>query len=139
MADDATMSKRADADTLWSISELANAFGVTPRTVRFYESKGLLTPQRVGGQRVYTKTDRKRLSLIVRAKAIGSKLADIKTFLELYGREGEGRARQLHFVIARTADEIAKLEAKRDQIDATLNELHVIHEGARRRLAQRAG
>ncbi|MFP4518545.1 MAG: MerR family transcriptional regulator [Oceanicaulis sp.] len=127
------------AGTLYGIAELAEAHGVTPRTIRFYESKGLLKPQRVGGQRVFTEGDSTRLKLILRAKAIGSSLSDIKTFLELYGREGEGRMRQLEFVIEKTAREIAALEAKRAQIDETLKELRTIHDGAKERLARRRG
>ena len=126
-------------DALYGIAELADAHGVTQRAIRFYESKGLLSPRRVGGQRVYTEADSKRLSLILRAKAIGSKLSDIKTFLELYGQEGEGRIRQLQFVIDKTAAEIEALQAKRAQIDATLAELKTIHDGAKQRLAQRRG
>lgn len=135
MADGATDT----ADTLYGIAELAEAHGVTQRAIRFYESKGLLSPRRVGGQRVYTEADSKRLTLILRAKAIGSKLSDIKTFLELYGQEGEGRVRQLEFVIDKTAAEIKALEAKRAQIDATLAELKTIHDGAKQRLARRRG
>ena len=127
------------AGALYGIAELAEAHGVTPRTIRFYESKGLLKPQRVGGQRVFTEGDSTRLKLILRAKAIGSSLSDIKTFLELYGREGEGRVRQLEFVIEKTASEIAALEAKRAQIDETLKELRIIHDGAKERLARRRG
>ena len=129
----------AATDQIYGIAELAERHGVTQRTIRFYEDKGLLNPRRVGGQRVYTEFDSKRLGLILRAKAIGTKLADIKTFLELYGREGEGRVRQLEFVIDMTAKEIAKLEAKREQIDATLDELRLIHEGSKARLAKRRG
>ena len=108
-------------DRLYGIAELADAHGVTQRAIRFYESKGLISPQRVGGQRVYTEADSKRLSL------------------ELYGQEGEGRIRQLEFVIDKTAAEIEALEAKRDQIDTTLAELKKIHDGAKQRLAQRRG
>jgi len=127
------------ADHIYGIAELAEQHGVTQRTIRFYEDKGLMSPRRVGGQRVYTEFDSKRLGLILRAKAIGTKLADIKTFLELYGREGEGRIQQLQFVIEKTASEIAKLEAKRDQIDATLDELRLIHDGSKARLAKQRG
>ncbi|MEQ8403618.1 MAG: MerR family DNA-binding transcriptional regulator [Oceanicaulis sp.] len=127
------------AGALYGIAELAEAHGVTPRTIRFYESKGLLKPQRAGGQRVFTEADSTRLKLILRAKAIGSSLSDIKTFLELYGQEGEGRVRQLEFVIDKTAREIAALEAKRAQIDETLKELRTIHDGAKERLSRRRG
>lgn len=129
----------AARETLYGIAELAEAHGVSQRTIRFYEDKGLISPRRVGGQRVYTEHDSKRLSLILRAKAIGTKLSDIRTFLELYGREGEGRVRQLEFVIEKTAAEIDALEAKKRQIDQTLAELKLIHDGARERLDRRRG
>ena len=137
--EDASFAPAPADEALYGIAELAGEFGVTQRAIRFYEAKGLLSPRRVGGQRVYTNADRKRLSLILRAKAIGSKLSDIKTFLDLYGREGEGRIRQLQFVIERTAKEIAALEAKRAQIDTTLAELKRIHDGAQARLAKKRG
>lgn len=129
----------AAGETLYGIAELADVHGVSQRTIRFYEDKALLSPRRVGGQRVYTEADSKRLSLILRAKAIGTKLSDIRTFLELYGREGEGRLRQLEFVIGKTAAEIEALEAKKRQIDQTLAELRIIHDGAKERLARRRG
>ncbi|WBQ09642.1 MerR family DNA-binding transcriptional regulator [Hyphomonadaceae bacterium ML37] len=129
----------AARETLYGIAELAEAHGVSQRTIRFYEDKGLISPRRVGGQRVYSEADSKRLSLILRAKSIGTKLSDIRTFLELYGREGEGRARQLAFVIEKTAAEIEALEAKKRQIDQTLAELKLIHDGARERLDRRRG
>ena len=136
------MTQAPDTKTpnaLYGIAELADAFGITTRTIRFYEDKGLLKPQRVGGQRVYTEADRKRLKLILRAKTIGTKLSDIKTFLELYGQEGEGRVRQLEFVINMTAQEIERLEEKKAEIETTLNELRVIHEGSNARLGKRRG
>jgi len=129
----------AAGETLYGIAELAQVHGVSQRAIRFYEDKGLISPRRVGGQRVYTEHDSKRLSLILRAKAIGTKLSDIRTFLELYGREGEGRVRQLEFVIEKTAAEIKALEAKKRQIDQTLAELKLIHDGARERLDRRRG
>lgn len=129
----------AARETLYGIAELAEAHGVSQRTIRFYEDKGLISPRRVGGQRVYSEADSKRLSLILRAKSIGTKLSDIRTFLELYGREGEGRVRQLEFVIEKTAAEIEALEAKKRQIDQTLAELRIIHDGARERLDRRRG
>lgn len=127
----------AGAGALYGIADLADRHGVTPRAIRFYESKGLLKPRRAGGQRVFTEADSVRLGLILRAKSIGSSLSDIKTFLELYGQEGEGRIRQLEFVIDKTAREITALEAKRAQIDTTLKELRTIHDGAKARLASR--
>jgi DNA-binding transcriptional MerR regulator len=120
------------ADELYGIGELCAEFGVTPRAVRFYEDKGLLSPRRINNTRVYTRRDRTRLALILRSKAIGAPLSEIKTFLELYGAHGEGRVQQAKWVMSRTDKAIAALEAKRAHIDATLAELRVINETVRR-------
>ena len=87
---------------------------MTLRALRFYEDKGLLAPRRVNGTRVYTRRDRARLALILRAKAIGSPLAEIKHYLDLYGDHGEGRAQQLNYVIDahRHGDRRAGAEAR---------------------------
>ena len=71
---------------LFGVTELCNAFDVTPRTLRFYEDKGLLSPRRINGTRVYSRRDRARLALILRAKVIGSSLAEIKQYLDMYGQ-----------------------------------------------------
>jgi len=76
--------------------------------------------------------------LILRSKAIGAPLSEIKTFLELYGAHGEGRVKQARWVLSRTDKAIAELEAKRAHIDATLAELRVINETVRRTLQGQA-
>jgi DNA-binding transcriptional MerR regulator len=126
-----------DAAELFGITELCNEFGITLRALRFYEDKGLLAPRRVSGARVYTRRDRARLALILRAKAIGSPLSEIKRFLDLYGDHGEGRSQQLGYVIARTDAAIAELELKRARIDETLAELRVINASCKGHLAAR--
>ena len=122
---------------LFGITELCKEFGISLRALRFYEDKGLLAPRRINGARVYTRRDRARLALILRAKDIGSPLSEIKRYLDLYGDHGEGRAEQLRYVIERTDTEIADLEQKRAQIDATLAELRVINASCRRHLESR--
>ena len=122
------------AAELFGITELCREFGITLRALRFYEDKGLLAPRRINGARVYTRRDRARLSLILRAKAIGSPLSEIKRYLDLYGDQGEGRAQQLSYVIERTGQEIADLEKKRAQIDESLAELRVINATCRKNL-----
>ncbi len=117
---------------LFGITELCDEFGVTLRALRFYEDKGLLSPRRVGVARVYTRRDRARLTLILRAKAIGSPLSEIKRYLDLYGDHGEGRAQQLAYVIARTGTAIEELIQKRAQIDETLAELKLINASCRK-------
>ncbi len=125
------------ATELFGIAELCRECGVTLRALRFYEDKGLLAPRRVNGTRVYTRRDRARLALILRAKAIGSSLAEIKHFLDLYGDHGEGRVKQLDYVITRTDTAIAELEQKRAHIEATLAELRLINAGCKRQLEAR--
>ena len=128
-------SHRADdAGDLFGIAEIAAEFGISTRTIRFYETKGLLSPRRITGARVLSRRDRARLILILRAKAIGSSLAEIKHYLELYGAHGEGRATQLRFVIDRTEAAIKDLEARRDNIETTLAELRLINRMSRRTL-----
>ena len=123
------------AAELFGISELCAEFGISARAIRFYEDKGLLTPRRVNGARVYSRRDRARLSLILRAKAIGSSLAESTHYLDLYGAHGEGRTQQLKFVRDRTDAAIAELESKRAAIEATLAELRVINQSVRSALA----
>ena len=122
---------------LFGITELCREFGITLRTIRFYEDKGLLAPRRVNGTRVYTRRDRARLALILRSKAIGAPLAEIKHYLDLYGAHGEGRVQQLRFVVERTDAAIADLERKRAHIEASLAELRVINATARKQLESR--
>ena len=122
---------------LFGISELCGEFGITLRALRFYEDKGLVAPRRVSGARVYTRRDRARPALILRAKAIGSPLSEIKRYLDLYGDHGEGRIQQLSYVITRTDTAIAELEQKRFRIDETLAELKVINESCRRQIESR--
>ena len=128
-------SSATPQEQLFGITELCTEFGLSPRAIRFYEDKELLQPRRVNGARVYTQRDRARLQIILRAKAIGSTLAEIKHYLDLYGAHGEGRARQLQWTQERTDAAIAELEQKRAHIDATLAELRLINETVRRQLA----
>jgi DNA-binding transcriptional MerR regulator len=128
-------SSSAPQEQLFGITELCAEFGLSPRAIRFYEDKELLQPRRVNGARVYTQRDRARLQIILRAKAIGSSLAEIKHYLDLYGNHGEGRAKQLQWTRERTDAAIAELEQKRAHIDATLAELRLINETVRRQLA----
>ncbi len=121
-APDATASL-AEQERLYGIAELADEFGITPRAIRFYEAKGLLEPPRVNGGRVYSRRERARLKLIMRAKSIGFSLAEVKQFLKLYGDRGQGRPLQVAFVAERSNALIKELEQKQADIAATLGEL----------------
>lgn len=129
--------RESDTGELFGITELCREFGITLRTIRFYEDRGLLAPRRVNGTRVYTRRDRARLALILRSKAIGASLADIKHYLDLYGARGEGRVQQLKWVLGKTDAAIAELEQRREHIDATLAELRLINGEVRRQLEAR--
>jgi DNA-binding transcriptional MerR regulator len=126
-----------DTGELFGITELCTEFGITLRSIRFYEDKGLLSPRRINGTRVYTRRDRARLALILRSKAIGASLAEIKHYLDMYGAHGEGRTQQLKFVLDRTDKAIVELETKRAHIEASLAELRVINATVRRHLLDR--
>ncbi len=123
-----------DITELFGVTELCKEFGITPRAIRFYEDKELLAPRRINGTRVYTRRDRARLALILRAKSIGSSLAEIKQYLDMYGAHGEGRTQQLRFVLKRTDEAIKDLERKRTDIEATLAEVRLINGTVRRTL-----
>ena len=107
---------------LYSIGDLAAEFAVSPRAIRFYEDQGLLKPQRIGGNRVYTQGDRARLKLILRGKRLGFSLADIKEMLDLYNVDPD-HLEQLRVSLAKGRARIAELEHQRAEIVATLAEL----------------
>ena len=107
---------------LFTIGELAAAFSLSPRAIRFYEDQGLLSPQRAGTTRVYTKRDRARLQLILRGKRLGFTLADIRQFLGLYDAD-RSKNRQMEMTLERTRARIAELEQQLEDITITLAEL----------------
>ena len=107
---------------LFTIGELATAFALSPRAIRFYEDQGLLAPERAGTQRVYTKRDRARLQLILRGKRLGFSLADIREFLDLYDADRSKR-QQMEMTLGRTRARIAELEQQLEDITITLAEL----------------
>lgn len=106
----------------YSISDLANEFGVTTRTIRFYEEKGLLNPRREGTRRVYSPADRTRLRLILRGKRLGLSLEESAEIIRMYGSPGNNR-RQLELLISRIRDKRAGLLRQRNDLEAMLKEL----------------
>lgn len=110
---------------MFSIGELATAFALSPRAIRFYEDQGLLTPARAGSNRVYTRRDRARLQLILRGKRLGFTLADIRQFLDLYDVD-HTKTRQMALALDRTRVRIAELEQQLTDITTTLAELRAI-------------
>jgi DNA-binding transcriptional MerR regulator len=108
-------------DTL-TIREMCDAFDVTPRTLRFYESKELLFPLRQGTRRFFTRRDRARLTLILRGKRFGFSLEDIRQILDLYDRNGANEAQALRtYELAQAR--LAQMEAQRAELDVAITEL----------------
>lgn len=123
----------------WSIGELAAEYATTLRTIRFYEDKGLLTPERDGVRRIFGPRDHVRLGLILRGKRLGFTLDEIAAVLEMYDA-APGEAGQLRFLIEDVRRRRAELEAKRADLDAALAELDDLERRCRadlRRLRRR--
>ncbi|HEU4949102.1 MAG TPA: MerR family DNA-binding transcriptional regulator [Kribbella sp.] len=106
----------------WSIAELAAEYDVTLRTIRFYEDRGLLTPERRGTVRVYHPRDKVRLGLILRGKRLGFSLDQIATIVDMYDAE-PGEEGQLVYLLDQIGRRRAELEQRRRDIDETLLEL----------------
>jgi DNA-binding transcriptional MerR regulator len=121
VAMDTSMDIGMDTST-WSIAELAAAYGVTLRTIRFYEDKGLLTPERRGTARLYHPRDKVRLGLILRGKRLGFSLGEISTIVDMYDAE-PGEEGQLVYLLDQIGSRRAELEQRRRDIDETLREL----------------
>ena len=119
---------------LYSVTELAEDLGITPRTLRFYEDKKLLNPQRIGNTRVYSHRDRGRMILILRGKRLGFSLSEIREWLDLYDSD-PGQKEQMRILAGKAADRLAALCQQREDIDATITELEDIIGAAERHLA----
>ncbi len=111
----------------YTVPKLAKELGITPRAIRFYETKGLLIPQRAGSTRVYTRKDRARLILILRGKRLGFSLAVIGEFLDLYNIDTNSQ-QQTQMLSVKVRNKINDLEDQRAELDLVLTELLEIEE-----------
>lgn len=109
-------------DDLMTIREMCDAFEVTPRTLRFYESKELLFPIRDGQKRLFTRRDRARLKLILRGKRFGFTLEEIRQLLELYDM-GDQQLTQLTKTYEIAQKRLATMVSQRDELDEAIAEL----------------
>jgi DNA-binding transcriptional MerR regulator len=120
---------------LHTVTQLAVELGITARTLRFYEGKGLISPSRLGTTRVYMARDRARMILILRGKRLGFSLREIAEFLDLYDTDPTHKAQNatlLKLVKAR----MGKLEQQRTALDEMLVELQSLQHHAEAALAQ---
>ena len=121
---------------LYSIGDLASETGVTHRALRIYEEQGLLAPQRIGNQRIYSHRDRARLILVLRGKRLGFSLADIKEMLELYDVD-PAHLEQLRVTLKKAQARIESLEQQQQAIAETLAELRAGERGLRDLIKQK--
>ena len=120
---------------LFAIADLAREFGISTRAIRFYETKGLLSPERVGSTRVFRRRDRARLILILRGKRLGFSLRDIADYLSLYDADRTQRT-QVNLLLEKVDQRMHILEQQLDDLQLTLSELREIKKLADERLAQ---
>lgn len=106
----------------YSISDLASEFDITPRTIRFYEEKGLLQPRREGQKRLFSNRDRVRLELILRGKRCGLTLEESREIIDMYG-PGQDNAEQLHSLLGKIDQRRRTLQAQIADIRLMLKEL----------------
>jgi len=123
-----------NAERFYTVTELAHDLGVSARTLRFYEDKGLVAPQRAGSTRVYTHRDRARMIIILRGKRLGFSLREIKNYLDLYDVDVT-KTTQLRVLLDGVEARIAGLAEQRTALDQTLAELNDIKAQAEAALA----
>lgn len=119
----------------WTISELAREFDVTPRTIRFYEDQGIVSPAREGRNRIFGPRDRTRLKLALRGKRLGLQLSEILTLIDMYDGPGDTEV-QLRQYLAVLEQHRATLEQQRRDIEDTLQEIALQERQCRDLLAQ---
>jgi DNA-binding transcriptional MerR regulator len=126
--------KDASTGQFYSVTQLGTDLGVSARTIRFYEDKGLISPQRAGNNRVYTLRDRARMSLILRGKKLGFSLREIKEYLDLYDADPT-HAKQLRLLLKAVSSRILQLEDQQVALNQALSELRDVESQAQTALA----
>lgn len=125
-----------DTARIYSIAELAREFAITPRTIRFYEDEGLIKPRRQGMTRLYSVSDRAKLTWILRGKRLGFSLAEIKELMDLYQVDRTG-VQQMKELLRRSRLHIADLERRRRDIDAQIHDFREVETHVAAELRQR--
>ncbi|TVO57867.1 MerR family transcriptional regulator [Denitromonas halophila] len=124
------------AERTYTITELAREFAITPRAIRFYEDQGLLTPDRAGRTRVYSRADRTRLKLSLRGKRLGLTLAEIKQILDMYGGANNTEP-QLDRFLKVLGERRAALAQQLEDIEVVLGEIDMLERQCRELLNNR--
>jgi len=129
------MASKTEMTDYFTITELTREFGISTRTIRFYEDEGLIKPLRRGRTRLFRPSDRRLLSFILRGKRLGFSIAEIREILNMY-KEPPGEEGQLRLLIKRVSEKRGELEQKRRDIEETLRELETVEEASLTRLAE---
>lgn len=116
------MPASTENQELFAIADLANEFKISTRTIRYYESKGLISPERLGTTRVFRRRDRARLNLILRGKRLGFSLRDIEEYLSLYD-VNKGKHAQEKMLLELVDQRIDLLKRQMNDLKITLSEL----------------
>ena len=122
----------------YRIGDLCQEFDVTPRTVRYYESCGILRPERRGQSRIFGEGDRVRLRLALRGRRLGFSLAEVREMLDLYDQDG-GEVAQLERTLAYGRQKITELQQRRREVEEALEELEAWQHLLTRRLREAHG
>lgn len=128
-------SMERSKDHLYSISELSESFSISTRTIRFYESKQLLKPRRIGGNRVYNYSEKARLALILRAKRLGFSLTDIREYIDLYDADPDQKE-QIKLLLNKVDKRIKHLKQQQQDLVSAIQELEDIERQCADRLNQ---
>lgn len=129
--------KSDDSERTYTIGNLAQEFDITTRTIRFYESLGLITPQRRGSSRIYSVRDRARLVLILRGKNLGFSLDDIAEYIALYDADPQQLTQTRH-LLEKVESTIEDLETKLADIERTMTDLKDIQQRCLVHIKQRS-
>lgn len=129
------MAPKSEVTEYFTITELTREFGVSTRTIRFYEDEGLLKPVRRGRTRLFRPAERRLLAFILRGKRLGFSIAEIREILQMY-KEPPGEEGQMRLLIRRIGEKRAELEQKRRDIEETIRELDAAEEASLARLAE---
>ena len=122
-------------DKFYTITELTREFGVSTRTLRFYEDEGLINPERRGGTRLFRPADRRLIQEILRGRRIGFTIAEIRDIIKVY-KDPPGEIGQLELLMGKVSEKRDELRQKRRDIEETLAELDNVEEACLTRLAE---
>ena len=125
----------AGVDKFYTITELTREFGVSTRTLRFYEDEGLINPERRGRTRLFRPADRRLIQEILRGRRIGFTIAEIREIIQVY-KDPPGESGQLRLLMKRVEEKREELHQKRRDIEETLDELNNVEEACLTRLAE---